>query len=67
MRQNFKETKEFVRDSNTNAILRVGSSDIKKYKSQKEELLRQKNEINRLKEDVESLRILVSKLVNRTE
>ena len=67
MRKKFVETKEFVRDSNNNAILRVCHSEVHKYKSQRQELLHQKNEINKLKEEVENLRVLITKLVNRTE
>jgi small-conductance mechanosensitive channel len=67
LRKFIKETKEFVRDSNNNAILRISTAEVNKYKSQREELLRQKNEINKLREEIENLRVIVNKLVNRTE
>ena len=67
MRKFFKETKDFVRDTDSGAILRVSSNDVNRYRSQREELVRQKNEINKLKEELENLRVIVNKLVNRTE
>ena len=58
MRKKFKEIPQFQRDVNTNAILRVSSQEIEEYKSKRNALQRQENEINKLKEEVSSLKQL---------
>ena len=68
MRKKFKEIPQFQRDVNTNAILRVSSQEIEEYKSKRNALQRQENEINKLKEEVSSLKqLMMEYLNNRTK
>jgi small-conductance mechanosensitive channel len=64
MRKKFKEIPQFQRDGNTNAILRVSSQEIDEYKSKRTALQRQENEINKLKEEVSSLKQLMMEYLN---
>ena len=59
-----KDEPGYVRDLNSRAILNVDSSGLEAYKLQKRARLNQKNQINRLTDDVNQLKEEMSEIKN---
>jgi len=57
----------FVKDTETGAILNTNKSEIQQAKARKKARLQQQNELDDLKQDVSDMKIMLSKILEKID